>query len=116
MGSDITAERLRFDFNFSRKLTEEEVRLTEEFINSVIARDISVIMKEEDHDTAVKDGALAFFKAKYPARVKVYSIEGVSKELCGGPHVARTGEIGKFKIVKDEAVAAGVRRLRAIVQ
>jgi alanyl-tRNA synthetase len=116
LGSDITFARLRFDFNFSRKLTDEEARLTEEFINSVIARDLSVTMKEEDYDTAVKEGALAFFRAKYPARVKVYRIGDVSMELCGGPHVARTGEIGKFKIIKDEAVASGIRRIRATIK
>lgn len=116
MGSDITQERTRFDFSFPRKLSPDELRLVESEVNSVIAADIPVIMKEMDYDEALKGGALAFFKAKYPRRVKVYSIEGVSRELCGGPHVEHTGEIGKFKILKEEAVSSGVRRVRGTIE
>ncbi|MBI5045816.1 MAG: alanine--tRNA ligase [Candidatus Niyogibacteria bacterium] len=116
MGSDITAERARFDLSFPRKLTPEEINAVENEVNAVIASDIPVIMKEMDYDEAMKSGALAFFKAKYPQRVKVYSIAGVSRELCGGPHVEHTGEIGKFKILKEEAISNGVRRIRAAIK
>ncbi len=116
MGSDITPERTRFDFSFPRKLSPDELRRVENEVNSVIDADIPVIMKEMDYDEAVKGGALAFFKAKYPKRVKVYSIEGVSRELCGGPHVEHTGEIGRFKILKEEAISSGVRRVRGTIE
>ncbi|OGZ29790.1 MAG: hypothetical protein A2931_00645 [Candidatus Niyogibacteria bacterium RIFCSPLOWO2_01_FULL_45_48] len=120
MGSDITPERTRFDFSFNRKLTPEELKKISELVNGMIKADLSVKMKEMDYEDAVKSGALSFFKHKYPKRVKVYSVgeegEEVSKEFCGGPHVSNTGEIGKLSIVKEEAVAAGVRRIRAKVE
>lgn len=120
MGSDITAERTRFDFSFSRKLTPEEVSAVEKLINDVISQDYSVIMEEMAYSDAVKSGALYFFKEKYLERVSVYSViddsGGVfSKEFCGGPHVSKTTEIGKFKIIKEEAVGAGARRIRGVV-
>ena len=114
-GSDITAERLRFDFTFPRKLTGDEIKLVEDLVNEVIRQDLQVTKEEMSYDDAVKTGALSFFKLKYPPRVNVYSVGGFSKELCGGPHVSRTGEIGEFKITKEEAVSAGVRRIRAMV-
>lgn len=115
-GSDITAERLRFDFTFPRKLTPEEVQKVEEEVNSVVQKDFPVTKQTLSQEEAKKTGALHFFKIKYPEMVDVYSIEGFSKEFCGGPHVTHTGEIGKFKITKEEAVSAGVRRIRAAVE
>ncbi|MFY9462112.1 MAG: alanine--tRNA ligase-related protein, partial [Candidatus Sungiibacteriota bacterium] len=118
-GSDITAERTRFDFTFPRKLTPKEIDKLEELVNYAIQRDFPVTVKEMDTEEAKKSGALFFFKGKYPPRVKVYTIgdekEVFSKELCGGPHVTRTGEIGNFKITKEEASSAGIRRIRATV-
>ena len=115
-GSDISAERLRFDFRFPRKVTESELKEVGDWVNDVIIKDVEVKKEEMPFDEAIKSGALAFFKQKYPDRVSVYSIGDYSKELCGGPHVKKTGEIGKVKIVKEEAVSAGVRRLRAVIQ
>ena len=115
-GSDITPERLRFDFAFSRKLTPEEIKSVEDSVNSVIKQDIAVIKEEMSYSDAIKTGALSFFKLKYPPMVNVYSVGNFSKELCGGPHVAHSGEIGEFKIIKEEAVSAGVRRIRALVR
>lgn len=122
-GSDITAERLRFDFSFPRKLTPEEIKKVEDLVNKVIEKDLSVTKKEMPYEEALKTGALSFFRLKYPNRVNVYTIgpelaEGqpFSKELCGGPHVTHSGKIGRFKIKKEEAVSAGVRRIRAIVE
>lgn len=124
MGSDITSERARFDFVFARKMTPEEIRKVEGIVNEKIAADLPVKFQEMSKTEAEATGALHFFKAKYPDRVKVYYVgrEGsdpanaYSKEFCGGPHVSRTGEIGRFRIIKEEAVSAGVRRLRAVVE
>ena len=115
-GSNITAERLRFDFNFPRKLTPEEMKQVEDEVNRVIKLDIPVVRKEMPHKEALKLGAEAEFGLKYPERVSVYLIGDYSKELCGGPHVKSTKEIGRFKIVKEEACAAGVRRIKAVVK
>ena len=120
-GSDITAERTRFDFTFNRKLTAEEIGRLEEIVNQKINEDLAVSFEEMPLEEAKKTGALFFFKEKYPDRVKVYYIgdslkSAYSKEFCGGPHVSRTGEIGKFKIVKEESVGAGLRRLRATIE
>ena len=120
-GSDITPERTRFDFSYPRKLTEEEVKRVEETANRAVQRDLRVECREMPRGEAEKTGALFFFKAKYGDRVKVYytggSLEGAfSKEFCGGPHVERTGLIGRIRITKEEAVAAGVRRIRAVVE
>lgn len=117
-GSDITPERTRFDFSFPRKVEKEELWKVEELVNEKIKEDLPVQFKEMQKEEAEKTGALYFFKEKYPDRVKVYyvghSLEGAwSKEFCGGPHVTHTGEIGRVKIVKEEAVGAGVRRIRA---
>ncbi|PIR70355.1 MAG: alanine--tRNA ligase [Candidatus Niyogibacteria bacterium CG10_big_fil_rev_8_21_14_0_10_42_19] len=121
MGSDITPERMRFDFSFSRKMTPEELEKVEREINNVISQDFSVIMEEMVYEDAIKKGAFAFFKEKYPSRVFVYSIKDnkggfYSQELCGGPHVKKTSEIGKFKIIKEESVGAGTRRIRAVIE
>ncbi|MBI2624701.1 alanine--tRNA ligase, partial [Candidatus Parcubacteria bacterium] len=114
-GSDITAERLRFDFSHPQKMSPEEISQVEELVNEKIRGDLPVTKTEMALEEALKSGALAFFKAKYPERVTVYSIGDYSKEICGGPHIDRTREIGVFKIVKEEAVSAGVRRIRATV-
>ncbi len=121
-GSDITAERTRFDFNFVRKLTDAEKKQIEDWVNDKIKRDLPMEKEEMAYEEAIKSGALHFFKEKYPERVNVYSIvdpasgEVISRELCGGPHVARTGEIGRFRIIKEESIAAGIRRIRAVVE
>ncbi len=115
-GSNITPERLRFDFSFSRKMTEEEKQKVEEIVNSKIEEKIDVTNIVTSKDEAVKMGALHFFDQKYPAQVSVYKIGDYSKEFCGGPHVKNTGELGKFKIDKEEAVSAGVRRIKATLQ
>ncbi|MBI1960703.1 MAG: alanine--tRNA ligase, partial [Candidatus Liptonbacteria bacterium] len=119
-GSDITAERTRFDFTFGRKLTAEEVVAVETRVNEKIREDLPVGFVELPKAEAEKTGALFFFREKYPDRVKVYftgdSMENAySKEFCGGPHVTHTGEIGTFKIIKEESSSAGVRRIRATV-
>ncbi|OGN01741.1 MAG: hypothetical protein A3I26_01505 [Candidatus Yanofskybacteria bacterium RIFCSPLOWO2_02_FULL_43_10] len=142
-GSDITAERLRFDFTFPRKMTPEEIKQVEDMVNEAVQKDYKVTKEEMSYEDAVKSGAMAFFKLKYPNRVNVYTIgpesfdpelktegpvEGhnpsssnfsgppFSRELCGGPHVSHTGEIGHITITKEEAVSAGVRRIRAVVE
>ena len=115
MGSDINPERTRFDFSLSRKMTPEEIKKVEELVNQKIEEDLPVSFKEMPEEDAEKTGALHFFKQKYPDIVKVYFIGNISSEFCGGPHVERTSEIGKFKIMKEESVGAGVRRIRANV-
>ena len=119
-GSDITPERARFDFSFPRKLMEEEIKKVEDRTNQIVQQDLKVECCEMPRSEAEKTGALFFFKAKYGDTVKVYytgdSLEGsISKEFCGGPHVERTGLIGRIRITKEEAVAAGIRRIRATI-
>ena len=114
-GSNITEERLRFDFNFPRKLTPEEVKQVEELVNGEIAKDEPVIMKEMTLEEAKEQGFTGLFESKYGERVKTYSIGDFSKEICGGPHVERTGALGTFKIAKQENVSAGVKRIKAIL-
>lgn len=114
-GSDITAERTRFDFTHERKLTSEEMKKVEDLVNEAINRALPITMEEIDIEDAKKSGALYFFKEKYPARVKVYSAGDFSKELCGGPHVKNTSEVGHFKILKQEPLGSGLRRIRATV-
>ncbi len=116
MGSDINHERLRFDFSFNRKLTEEEIKKVEDLVNEKIKEKLDVICEEKKYEDAIKSGALAFFKEKYPETVSVYSVRGFSKEICGGPHVKNTGELGIFKIIKEESSSAGVRRIKAILE
>jgi alanyl-tRNA synthetase len=117
MGSNITGDRLRFDFKHQAKLSSKELREIEEEINQAIAGNLSVKKTIENKDTAIASGALAFFKETYPAMVSVYTIgeqsngSFYSKELCGGPHVKRTGEIGPIKIIKEQSVGARVRRI-----
>jgi alanyl-tRNA synthetase len=116
MGSDITPERTRFDFSFGRKLREEELKRIEGIVNQKINENLPVKREIMPYKEALIQGALAFFKEKYPEEVSVYSIGNYSRELCGGPHVKQTSEIGKFRILKEEAVSQGVRRIRAVVQ
>ena len=114
-GSNITAERLRFDFNFDRKLTPEELKAIEDFVNDAIKRDIPVVCTEMPIEEAKASGAIGVFDSKYGSIVKVYTIGDVSAELCGGPHVTHTGELEGFKIKKEESSAAGIRRIKAVV-
>lgn len=114
-GSNITEERLRFDFNFPRKLTPEEVAAVEALVNDQIKKDIPVVMKEMSLEEAKKEGFTGLFESKYGEMVKTYSIGEFSKEICGGPHAERTGLLGTFKIAKQENVSAGVKRIKAIL-
>lgn len=115
-GSNINPERLRFDFNFPRKLEPGEIKAVEEWVNDKIKKKIKVERKEMKLSDALKTGAQAEFGAKYPEIVSVYSIGSISKEICTGPHADNTGELGKFKILKEESSAAGIRRIKAIVE
>lgn len=116
-GSNITPERLRFDFNFGRKLTDGELKEVEEEVNKKIEEGLEVKKEEMMLSEALKKGAQGEFGAKYPAKVSVYTIgKDYSKEICMGPHAKNTSELGGFKIVKEEAVAAGVRRIKAVVE
>ena len=115
-GSNITTERMRFDFNCDHKLTDEEKQKTEDLVNEWIKEALPVTVEEMSKEEAVKLGAECMFIEKYPDIVTVYSIGNVSKELCGGPHVKNTSEIGKFKIKKEEASSAGVRRIKAVIE
>jgi alanyl-tRNA synthetase len=115
-GSNINPERLRFDFNFDRKLTDEEKKKIEDEVNKVIQSKLEVKKEEMELDTALKSGAHGEFGAKYPPKVSVYSIGDYSKEICMGPHVNNTKELGKFKIKKEESSSAGVRRIKAILE
>ena len=114
-GSNITAERLRFDFNFPRPLTGEEIAEVEKLVNGQIALDAPVVLEEMTVEQAKAAGAIGVFSSKYGDIVKVYTI-GFSKEICGGPHAARTGELGKFRIVKEQSSSAGVRRIKAVLE
>ena len=119
-GSNITPERMRFDFSCDHKLTDEEKKKVEDLVNDWISRGLDVKCEEMKKDDAIKSGAECMFIEKYPDIVTVYSIgndkETVSKELCGGPHVKNTSELGHFKIKKEEASSAGVRRIKAILE
>ena len=115
-GSNITPERLRFDFNFDRKLTDEEKNKIETLVNEKIKQALPVTSEELSLKEALKSGAQAEFGSKYPNKVTVFSVGNFSKEICTGPHVSNTSEIGKFKITKEESVAAGVRRIKGIVE
>ena len=116
MGSNITPERLRFDFNFPRKLTEQEIKLTEKEINSNIQKRFSVIREEMTLEEARRKGATGIFENKYGGKISVYTIGDCSKEICTGPHVKNTGELGNFKILKEESSSSGVRRIKAVVE
>ena len=115
-GSNITEERLRFDFSFDRKLTVDELNEVSRIINEAINNSIDVICEEITLDEARAANAIGIFENKYSDRVKVYTIQGYSKEICGGPHASNTKELGKFKILKEEASSAGVRRIKAKIE
>ncbi len=115
-GSDINADRMRFDFTHDEKMTPEQKEEVENIVNEKIKEDLEIKMEEMPFKKAQEEGALAFFRGKYPEIVKVYSIGSFSKEVCGGPHVARTGELGHFRIKKEESSSAGVRRVRALLE
>jgi alanyl-tRNA synthetase len=115
-GSNITVERLRFDFVHSKPMTEEEVRKAEAIVNEQIGRDLPVSMEIMSLEEARASGANALFGEKYQEKVKVYTIGDFSKEVCGGPHVERTGTLGKFVIQKEQSSSAGVRRIRAVLE
>ena len=114
-GSNITNERMRFDFSCDHKLTDEEKTKVEELVNKWISEGLPVIKEEMRKEDAIKTGAECMFIERYPDVVTVYSIGDVSKELCGGPHVNNTSELGTFKIQKEEASSAGVRRIKAVL-
>ena len=97
-------------------MTQEEIKAVEDMVNDVIAKDIPVVMKEMSVDEAKAEGYLGLFSSKYGDVVKTYSIGDFSKEICGGPHAARTGELGKFKIVKEQSSSAGIRRIKAVLE
>lgn len=115
-GSNITGERLRLDFSHEKKMTPDEISEVEKLVNKAIANNIEVKCAEMTLEDAQKTGAIGVFGEKYGEKVKVYSIYDLSSEICGGPHAAATGELGKFRIVKEEASSAGVRRIKAVLE
>ena len=115
-GSNITPERLRFDFSNNEKMTPSEIKQVESLVNRKIQASLKVTKKEMSPEQAKKSGALGFFEHKYGEKVSVFTIEGFSKEICSGPHLKNTKDIGKFKILKEESVAAGIRRIKAVVK
>ena len=115
-GSNITNERLRFDFSHNQKLTREEIQKVEEIVNELIGKSLTVSCEEIPLEKALSIGAEGLFAEKYGDDVKVYSIGDFSKEICGGPHVKNTSELGIFKIIKEEGVSSGVRRIKAVLK
>ncbi len=115
-GSNITSERLRFDFTFNRPMTEEEIKRVEDMVNEAIKANAKIDCREMTVEEAKKEGAVGLFASKYGEKVKVYTMGRFSKEICGGPHAATTGELGKFTIVKEQSSSAGVRRIKAILE
>ena len=115
-GSNITDERLRFDFNCDHKLTDEELKTLEDFVNVVIAKKIDVVRTEMPFNKAIEDGAYGVLKVDDENQVvSIYTIDGVDKQICGGPHVKNTGDLGTFKIKKEESSSSGVRRIKAVL-
>ena len=115
-GSNITEERLRFDFNLPQPMTAEEIKKVEDLVNEVIAQNLPVVMQEISLEEAKAQGFTGLFESKYGERVKTYTIGDFSKEICGGPHAATTGELGKFKITKEQSCGSGLRRIKAVLQ
>ena len=127
-GSNITPERLRLDFNYAEKMTPEQIAAVENLVNGAIKADYPVSFEEMSVDEAKARGAMGVFDSKYGEMVKVYTVgphdgdkgpilaEAFSQEICGGPHVTRTGEMGQFSILKEEASSAGVRRIKAVLK
>ena len=114
-GSNITAERLRFDFSFPRKMEEHEIREVERLVNEAIEAGVIVVCEEMSVEEAKEQGAIGLFESKYGNVVKVYSVPGYSKEICGGPHASNTAELGRFEIQKEQSSSAGVRRIKAVL-
>lgn len=115
-GSNITSERLRFDFTFGRKVTKEELAEVEKLVNEAIQADVEIVCEQMPLEDAKASGAIGLFENKYDSVVKVYTMGEFSKEICGGPHASRTGELGKFRILKEESSSAGVRRIKAVLE
>ena len=115
-GSNITRERLRFDFSFHRKLTEPEKKEVEEIVNNQIKKGMPIKSEVMSLEQAQKTGAAAEFEDRYPDEVFVYSIGDLSKEICFGPHVANTNELGVFKIKREQNIGSGLRRIKAVLQ
>lgn len=116
MGSNITPERLRFDFPYPDKLTDEQIRKVEDWVNTAIQHDVPICFEEMNVEQAKAAGATGVFDERYGEKVKVYSMGDFSKEICGGPHASTTGELGMFKIVKEQSSSAGVRRIKAVIE
>ena len=114
-GSNITEERLRFDFTHPQKMTKEEIQKVEDLVNEQIKKDLKVTCEEMNYEDAKKSGAIGLFTDKYGEKVKVYTIGDFSKEICGGPHVTHTGDMGRFKIKKEESSSSGIRRIKAVL-
>ncbi len=115
-GSNITAERLRFDFNLDRPMTPEEIKAVENYVNEAIKADVEIICEEMTVADAKASGAIGVFDSKYGEKVKVYTMGEYSKEICGGPHAKHTGELGKFRITKEQSSSAGIRRIKAVLE
>lgn len=115
-GSNITPERLRFDFTHNEKMTPEQIKAVEDIVNEEIKKDLMVTVKTMSPEEALKEGAMALFSSKYGEQVTVYSIGDFSKEVCAGPHVEHTGDMGHFHILKEESSSAGVRRIKAVLE
>ena len=106
---------MRFDFSFPRKIEDDELRKLEAWVNKAIDEKIPVVMQEMTVDEAKEQGAIGLFSSKYGNTVKVYSIEGYSKEICGGPHAENTGDLGRFEIQKEQSSSSGIRRIKAVL-
>ena len=115
-GSNINAERMRFDFVHSEKMTDKEIKEVEDLVNAQIKQGLIISFTEMTVEEAKKQGAIGLFGHKYEEKVKVYSIGDISKEICGGPHVENTSDLGHFKIKKESSSSAGVRRIKAILE
>ncbi len=115
-GSNITAERLRFDFTYDQKMTPEQIAQVEALVNEQIKRDLPVVCEEVSLEEAKRRGAIGLFESKYGEKVKLYTIGDFSMEICGGPHATHTGALGHFRIVKEESSSRGVRRIKAVLE
>ena len=115
-GSNITSDRLRFDFSHDKKLNKTEIKKVEVLVNKKIKESLEVKREEMKTDDALKKGAIGVFGGRYGSNVSVYSIGSFDKEICAGPHVKNTSELGKFKIIKEESISAGVRRIKAVLE
>ena len=115
-GSNITAERLRFDFSHPDKMSPEQIQEVEDIVNQAIERKLPIICEEMSVEDARQSGAMGLFGDRYSERVKVYTMGDVSKEICGGPHASNTGDLGHFKILKEESSSRGVRRIKAVLE